>query len=76
MIRGDHPSNTKRGGVCIYYKEYLPLIRIVDTCKLNERIVTEVTVNNERCFLTCLYRSPDQNHVQFESFCKNLIDVL
>ena len=76
MIRGDHPSNTKRGGVFIYYKEYLPLIRKVDTCKLNERIVTEVTVNNERCFLTCLYRSPDQNHVQFESFCKNLINLL
>ena len=22
MILADHPSNTKRGGVCIYYKEY------------------------------------------------------
>ena len=25
FIKGDHPSNTKRGGVCIYYKETLPL---------------------------------------------------
>ena len=23
LIRSDHPSNTKRGGVCIYYKESL-----------------------------------------------------
>ena len=61
MIRADHPSNAKREGVCIYYKEYLPLIRKVDICKLNECIVTEITVNNERCFLTCLYRSPSQN---------------
>ena len=30
MIRADHPSNTKRGGVCIYYKEHLPLIRKID----------------------------------------------
>ena len=25
LIRADHPNNTKRGGVCIYYKEHLPL---------------------------------------------------
>ena len=76
MIRANHPSNTKRGVVCIYYKKYLPLIRKVDICKLNECIVTELTVKNERCFLTCLYRSPNQNQEQFESFCENLIDVL
>ena len=75
-IRADHPSNTKRGGVYLYYKEYLPLIRKVNICKLNECIVTEITVNNERCFLPCLYRSPNQNQEQFESFCENLIDVL
>ena len=23
LIRADHPSNSKRGGVCIYYKEFL-----------------------------------------------------
>ena len=76
MIRADHPSNTKRGGVCIYYKKYLLLIGKVDICKVNECVVTKITVNNERCFLTCLYRSPNQNQEQFESFCENLIDVL
>ena len=76
LIRADHPINTKRGGVCIYYKEYLPFIRNVDICKLNECIVTEITVNNERYLLACLYRSPNQNQEQFESFYENLIDVL
>ena len=76
MIRADHPSNAKRGGVCIYYKEYLPLITKIGICKLNEYIVTKITINNERCFLTCLYRSPNQNQEQFEFFCENLIDVL
>ena len=51
MIRADHPNRTKRGGVCIHYKEYLPLIREIDICKLNECIVTEMNVNNERFFL-------------------------
>ena len=27
LLRADHPSNTKRGGVCIYYKDHLPIIK-------------------------------------------------
>ena len=45
MIRADRPSNTVTRGVCIYYKEYLPLITKVDIFKLKECIVTEITVN-------------------------------
>ena len=29
LVRADHPNNTKRGGVCIYYKESLP-VKIID----------------------------------------------
>ena len=25
LVRSDYPSNNKRGGVCIYYKSFLPL---------------------------------------------------
>ena len=25
LVRADHPNDTKRGGVCIYYKESLPV---------------------------------------------------
>ena len=25
LIRSDHPSNVKCGGICIYYKNFLPL---------------------------------------------------
>ena len=37
LITVDHPSNSKRGGVCIYYKEHIPLIKrdeifILDNC--------------------------------------------
>ena len=46
-IRDGHPSNTKKGGVCVYYKEYLPLTRRVDICKLIGCIVTEITASNE-----------------------------
>ena len=76
MIAADYSSCTKRGDVCLYYKEHLPLSRKIDVCKLNECAVTEIIVNKEICFLRCLYRSPNQNQEQFESFCENLIDVL
>ena len=35
LVRADHLSNKKRGGVCIYYKSYL-LLRIIDINFLNE----------------------------------------
>ena len=33
-LHSDHPSNTKRGGVCMFYKDYLPVIRCDDLCDL------------------------------------------
>ena len=59
-IRSDHPSNAKRGGVCIYYKEHLPFVRIDDITNLDEYILGEIKVKNSKCFVTCLYRSPKQ----------------
>ena len=76
MIAAHYSSCTKSGGVCLYYKEHLPLSRKIDVCKLNVCAVTEIIVNNEICFLRCLYRWPNQIQEQFESFCENLIDVL
>ena len=71
-MRSDYPSNTKRGGVCLYYKEHLPIIRKDDITNLQECLVTEITVKNKRYFLTCLYRSPSQNREQIHSFCDSL----
>ena len=42
LIRSDHPSNNKRGGVCIYYKESLA-VWVVNTTSLFECLVCEVT---------------------------------
>ena len=71
LLRADHPNNIKRGGVCIYFKESLPLIRRNDLTNIKDCIVTEINVNNEKCFFTCLYRSPSQSHDELERFCAN-----
>ena len=67
IMRADHPSNTKRGSLCLSYKEHFPIIRRDDISTLKECLVAEITVKNEQCFLTCLYRSPSQNREQFQS---------
>ena len=61
LIRSDHPSNTKRGGVCLYYKEYLPLKFRNDISNLKECIVVELKSKKHKCFISCLYRSPSQS---------------
>ena len=57
-IRADHPSDTKKGGLCIYYKNYLPLILKPALSALNECLVCELKVGKRKCFITILYRSP------------------
>ena len=46
LIRSDHPSNSKRGGVCIYYKSVLPL-RILDIYYLQESIYFELKIGDK-----------------------------
>ena len=43
LVRSDHLSNSKRGGVCIYYKKILP-IRIINVNSFNEYIRLELKV--------------------------------
>ena len=50
LLRADYPSNSMRGGVCLYFKEHLPLIRRNDLSILQECLVTEIIVDNEKCF--------------------------
>ena len=72
LLRAYHPNDIKRGGVCICFKESLPLIRRNGLTNIKDCLVTEINVNNEKCFFTCLYRSPSQSHDEFERFRSNL----
>ena len=63
----DHPSNIKRGGVCIYYKVSLA-VHIVNITLLTECLVFEVTVQNKKGYLAVVYRYPSQSTSEFESF--------
>ena len=70
LVRADNPTNTKRGGVCIYYHNSLPL-KVIDIQFLNECIHFEKRIGGKLgCFL-CLYRLPSQTRDIFETFADN-----
>ena len=48
LIRSDHPSNKKRDGVCIYYKNSLPL-RVLSIHYLQECINFELKIGDKLC---------------------------
>ena len=75
VIRADHPSNTKRGGVCIYYKELLSL-RALNLTNLSECIICEVSLQNCKGYISVIYRPPSQNTAKFEEFLSNFEVIL
>ena len=70
LICADHPSNNKRGDVCIYYQESFA-VELVETNYLSECLLCEVSINNKKGYVTVLYRSPSQNSLEFDNFILN-----
>ena len=75
LIQSGHPSNTEKGGVCIYYKESLA-VGLVDITSLPECLVCEVTIQNKKGYVAVMYRSPSQSSIEFESFLSGFEDML
>ena len=75
LIRADHPSNSRRGGACIYYCESLAA-QLVKINYLNECLLCEVSFNNKKGYIAVLYRSPSQNRLKFDSFISNFEKML
>ena len=44
IFRSDHPGGSKIGGVCLYYRENLPITQTLDLQVLDEMIVSEVKI--------------------------------
>ena len=59
----------KKGGICIYHKEHIPLILRDDINTLDNCLVTEIRSQNKKSFLTCIYRSPSRNQDELKNFC-------
>ena len=75
LLRADHPSNSKRGGVCIVYKETLG-VRIAKSLSFNECIICEVSIQNSKGYFGVVYRSTSQNIFEYEIFLSKFEKVL
>ena len=75
LKRVDHPSNTKREGVCICHKEFLS-VRLVKLSNLSQCIVCEVFLQNYKGYIGVVYRSPSQDNIEFESFLSDFDELL
>ena len=75
LARSDHPSNVKRGGVCLYYKENLSL-RVINASFLSQCMLCEVTIQRQKGYVIVIYQSPSQTAVEFDEFLSNLDDLL
>ena len=70
LVRADHPNNIKRGGICIYYKESLP-VRVISIPYIKEALLLEMNYNNKKVIISVIYRSSSQSTDEFESFLLN-----
>ena len=71
LVRTDHPGNIKRGGVCVSFKESLP-VSCLPNLYLKECLIFEMSINNKRDYVVSMYRSPNQTSDDFNSFTTNL----
>ena len=67
IIRADHPCNTKRGGVCIYYNDKIS-VRQMNNKGLPECLACDIVTGKKKGYVIILYRSPSQNQGEFEHF--------
>ena len=75
LLRADHPSTSKRGGVCIFYKETLGF-HIVKSLSVNVCIICEVSKQNSKAYVGVACRSLSQKSFEFEIFLSNFEKVL
>ena len=74
LIRSDHQSNKKGGGICIYYKNFLPLtvtgVRLLEEC-----IAFDLIIGNKLCSFVALVSQFQDNFATFSDNFKMTLDL-
>ena len=77
-VRSDHPSGSKRGGVCCHFKESYP-IKILKISLMTECLVFEMFYN-KLVIVSVIYPSPSQSSQEFAQiemlFSQLLTDII
>ena len=75
LIRADNRTDSQKGGVGIHYKEFLAVLS-VEVENLNECVIFEVSIKNERGYVVSLCRSPSQTEDEFDIFLLNFEQLI
>ena len=65
LVPVEHANNIKRGGVCIYDKELLP-VRIISLPYLKKALPLEMAYNNKKVIVSIIYCFPSQSNSEFD----------
>ena len=71
LVRVDNPNNIKRGRVCVYFPETLP-VNVINGNVLNEWLVCEFSFGSCHIYLVSIYLTPSQSSNEFDTFLVNL----
>ena len=75
LVCADHPDIIKTGGVCIYYKDSLP-VRIKLFPYPKETLFLEMIHNNKKVIVSVIYRFPSQNNSKLDSLLTKVHQLL
>ena len=74
-FRADKADNIRNGGVCLYFKESLPIKQRADLQILPETIVAEVKLKRKKIFFVLSYRHPNMASDAIDTFMKGLENI-
>ena len=65
-----------RGGVCLFFKDTVPIKRRQDLEFMDETIVAEINLNRKKIIYLLSYRSPNQSPLELDAYMKKLASFL
>ena len=74
-FRSDKDSGTRNGGVCLYFKESLPIKERLDLEILPETIVAEIKFHKKKVFIVLSYRQPNMSNDELIEYMRLMDNV-
>ena len=74
-FRSDKDSDTRNGGVCLYFKESLHIKQRCDLEILPETIVAEIKLNRKKVVIVLFYRHPNMSNDEIVEYMRLLENI-
>ena len=73
----DAEGGRPKGGVCLYFKEHVPIVERKDLVFTDETIIAEIKLRRKKIFFILSYRPPSKNTIgDVASYCSKMKDSI